>query len=182
MKKQRDDLKRPLSPIAPTADPNRRAHPNCDNQRTIHHRNTKARGQRIEKKPLEPHRIRKITASFAFIEHRFLRQGFWSSLSHHELLLYLFLVIVADRNGLSYYCYDKICSLLQICVDEYILARDLLIEKDLIAFDGSLFQVLSLPQKPRSSSPGALKTAKDMQTHDPATIGQLIANCFEEKT
>jgi hypothetical protein len=181
MQKQRDDLKRPLSPVAPTADPNTRAHPHCGNQRTIHHRNTKARGQRIEKMPLEPHRIRKISGSFAFIEHRFLRQGFWNSLSHHELLLYLFLVIVADRNGLSYYCYDKICSLLQICVDEYILARDLLIEKDLIAFDGSLFQVLSLPQNPRSSSPGALKTAKDMQTHDPATIDQIIVHSFGKK-
>jgi hypothetical protein len=182
MKKQRDDLKRQLSQPAPAADPDSRTHPNCDNQPTIYHRNTKAKAQRIEKKPLEPYRIRKITSSFAFIEHRFLRQGFWSSLSHHELLLYLFLVIVADRNGLSYYCYDKICSLLQITVDDYILARNLLIEKDLIAFDGSLFQVLSLPQKPRSSSTAVLKTAKDMQTHDPATIDQLIANCFGKKT
>ena len=180
MKKQRDDLKRSPISIPPAADPNRRAHPNCGNQRTI--RNTKPRDWRIEKKPLELHRIRKIAGSFAFIEHRFLRQGFWSSLSHHEVLLYLFLVIVADRNGLSYYCYDKICSLLQICVDEYILARDLLIEKDLIAFDGSLFQVLSLPQKPPSSSTAVLETAKDMQTHDPATIHQLLANCFGEKT
>jgi hypothetical protein len=180
MRKQHDDLKSPLSPIPPTADPDRRAHPNCGNQPTI--RNTKARGWPIEKKPLESHRIRKIAGSFAFIEHRFLRHGFWSSLGHHELLLYLFLVIVADRNGLSYYCYDKICSLLQITVDDYILARNLLIEKDLIAFDGSLFQVLSLPQKPPSSSASVLKTAKDMQTHDSATIHQLIANCFGEKT
>jgi hypothetical protein len=182
MKNQPDDHKMQLGRRTPGPDTNSGAYPNCASQRTTHHRSTKARGQRIEKKPLEPQRIRKITASFAFIEHRFLRQGFWSSLSHHELLLYLFLVIVADRNGLSYYCYDKICSLLQITVDEYILARDLLIEKDLIAFDGHLFQVLSLPQKPRSSSPATLKTAKDMQTHDPATIHQLIANCFGEKT
>ena len=101
MKKQRDDLKNQLSQPTPATDPDRRTHPNCGNQPTIHHRNTKAKAQRIEKKPLEPHRIRKIAGSFAFIEHRFLRQGFWSSLSHHELLLYLFLVIVADRNGLS---------------------------------------------------------------------------------
>lgn len=179
MKKQRDDFTRLLSLISPAADHNGLAHTHCGNQRTI--RSTKKRGWRIEKKPLEPHRIRKIEGSFAFIEHRFLRQGFWSSLCHHELLLYLFLVIVADRNGLSYYCYDKICSLLQITVDEYILARDLLIEKDLIAFDGSLFQVLSLPPKPGFSSPGTLKTAKDMQTLDPATINQIIANCFGKK-
>ena len=180
MKKQRDDFKRPLSLIPPATAPNRHGLLNGGTQRTI--KNTKARDCRIEKKPHEPHRIRKINGSFAFIEHRFLRLGFWNSLSHHELLLYLFLVIVADRNGLSYYCYDKICSLLQICVDEYILARDLLIDKDLIAFDGSLFQVLSLPQKSRSSSTAVLKTAKDMQTHDPATIDQLITHCFGGKT
>jgi hypothetical protein len=52
----------------------------------------------IEKKPLIPDRIRKITGSFAFIEHRFLRKGFWTSLTHHELLLYIFLVLAADRQ------------------------------------------------------------------------------------
>ena len=56
----------------------------------------------IKKKPLCPDRLRKITGSFAFIEHRFLRQGFFGDLNHHELLLYLFLVLVADRNGLLY--------------------------------------------------------------------------------
>jgi hypothetical protein len=128
----------------------------------------------ISKKVIYPDRVRKISGSFAFIEHRFLRAGFWSALSHHELLLYLLLVVVADRHGLSYYSYDKICTLLKVSVDDYILARDALIQKDLIAFDGSLFQVLSLPQMPCLSAPAALKSAKDMQTHDPATIDQLI--------
>jgi len=128
----------------------------------------------ITKKVISPDRIRKISGSFAFIEHRFLRAGFWTALSHHELLLYLLLVVVADRNGLSYYSYDKLCSLLKISVDDYILARDALIQKDLIAFDGSLFQVLSLPKKPYLTAAAALKTTKDMQTHDPATINQMI--------
>jgi hypothetical protein len=50
----------------------------------------------IEKKPIIPNRVRRIGGNFAFIEHRFLRGGFWTALSHHELLLYLFLVLVAD--------------------------------------------------------------------------------------
>ncbi|MFN2354252.1 MAG: hypothetical protein ABR512_06990, partial [Desulfopila sp.] len=54
----------------------------------------------------------------------------------------------ADRQGLPFYSYDKICSLLTISVDEYILARDGLINKDLLAFDGTFFQVLSLPAEP----------------------------------
>jgi len=101
---------------------------------------------KIEKKPISQHRIRKIKGSFAFIEHRFLRHGFWAMLNHHEILLYLFLVLVSDRQGLSYYSYDKICTILRISLEQYIAARNALIEKDMIAFDGTLFQVLSLPE------------------------------------
>jgi len=128
----------------------------------------------IEKKPLHSNRIRKITGSFAFIEHRFLRQGFFNCLGHSELLLYIFLILVADRNGLSYYAYDKICSILRFSVDEYILARNGLIKNDLIAFDGYFYQVLSLPDKSIDSPSRPLKNYEDMEKHDPATINNLI--------
>jgi len=132
----------------------------------------------IKKHSINPQRARRIEGSFAFIEHRFLRNGFFATLTHHELLLYVFLILVADRNGLSYYSYDKICILLRISVDEYILARDSLIKKDLIAFDGYLFQVLSLPEKPSVVSCKPLKSRKDMEKYDPAAIGQLVARSF----
>ncbi len=101
----------------------------------------------IKKKVLNPERIRRINGGFSFIPHRFLMEGFLASLNQRELLLYLFLIMASDRNGLSFYSYDNICTLLQLNLDEYIASRNGLIEKDLIAFDGTLFQVLSLPQK-----------------------------------
>ena len=76
----------------------------------------------MKTKILSLDRVRRITGSFAFIEHRFLHDGFWESLTHRELLLYLFLLLVADRNGVSYYSYDKIYSLLRISMDEYLNA------------------------------------------------------------
>jgi len=127
-----------------------------------------------KKKILIAERVRKIDGSFAFIEHRFLRKGFWEDLNHHELLLYIFLILAADRHGLSYYSYDKICILLRISVDEYILAKNALIEKDLIAFDGYLFQVLSLPEKVLSTEPAPINTKEDMERRDPATVHQII--------
>jgi hypothetical protein len=130
----------------------------------------------IAKSPLCPERVRKITGSFAFLDHRFVRDGFWTSLSHHELLLYIFLVLVADRNGLSYYSFDKICTLLALSLDEYLLARNALIKKDLIAFDGHLFQVLSLPPRPVLPPPTPLHSAQQMAQGDPATIRQIIRN------
>ena len=107
----------------------------------------------IRKKVLNPDRIRHIEGGFSFIPHRFLTDGFLASLNQKELLLYLFLSLASDRNGLSFYSYDAICCLLQLSVEEYLEARDGLIRKDLIAFDGTLFQVLNLPQQPRKSLP-----------------------------
>lgn len=132
----------------------------------------------VDRTPLACNRIRKIEGSFAWISHRFLRSGFFTSLTHHELLLYLFLVLVADRQGLSYYHYDKICSLLSLSLDEYIVARNQLIDKDLIAFDGTFFQVLSLPRTPVIQSTQLLQNREDMETSDPATIEQILSRQF----
>ncbi len=99
----------------------------------------------IKKKVLDPNRVRCIERGFSFIPHRFLTEGYLASLCQKELLLYFFLVLVSDRQGLSFYSYEAICSLLQLSTDDYIEARDGLIGKDLIAFDGTLFQVLDLP-------------------------------------
>ena len=132
----------------------------------------------IEKRVLCHERVRKIAGSFAFIEHRFLRDGFLVNLGHHELLLYVFLVLAADRFGLSFYNYDRICSLLRLSVEEYIEARNQLIGKDLIAFDATFFQVLSLPEKPACKQKTLLKTSEDMERADPATIHQIFAKTF----
>lgn len=102
----------------------------------------------MENKILNPQRIRKIQGSFAFIEHRFLRDGFLGSLTVPERLLYLFLVMAADRNGISWYSYDRICAAASITLEEYIEARNGLIRKDMIAFNGRIFQVLALPPTP----------------------------------
>ena len=129
----------------------------------------------IDKPPLIAERVRRISGSFSFIEHRFLRGGFWQSLSHEELLLYFFLILAGDRNGASFYSYDKICSLLKVHLDDYILARNGLIEKDLIAFDGHLFQVLSLPESALLQPPKRLlKTEDDMLQKDPATVHRAV--------
>ena len=102
----------------------------------------------ITKKIINSKRVRCIDGGFSFIPHRFLTDGFFQALSQRELLLYLFLVLASDRHGLSYYAYDTICSLLRFTVDDYIEARNSLLQKDMIAFDGTLFQVLDLPSKP----------------------------------
>jgi hypothetical protein len=126
----------------------------------------------IKKKILNPNRIRRIDGGFSFIPHRFLTDGFLSSLNPKELLLYFFLVLVSDRHGLSFYSYDAICSLLRLTLDDYLQARDSLIDKNLIAFDGTLFQVLELPLKPMDSAVGSSQNA-------PAATGEIIRQTFK---
>jgi hypothetical protein len=107
----------------------------------------------IKKHILNAQRIRRIDGGFSFIPHRFLTDGFLSALDPQQLLLYFFLVLAGDRYGLSFYSYDSICSLLQMSMDHYLQARDALIKKDLIDFDGTIFQVLDLPLVvPKSNS------------------------------
>lgn len=135
----------------------------------------------IQRTPIVPQRLRSIGGqSFAFLPHRFLREGFFASLAPDELRLYVLLVLAADRNGLSFYHYDSICSLLELPLESYLRARNALIEKDLIAFDGSRFQVLSLPDSPRFDNPPPLN-AKTCEDNDPATIRALVRRSLDPR-
>jgi hypothetical protein len=123
----------------------------------------------IKKKIIDKERIRRIDGGFAFIPHRFLTGGFVNDLSPDQLLLYFFLILAADRFGLSFYSYDKICTLLEMSLDQYVEARCALIKKELIAFDGTVFQVLALPEPPKKSDP-----------QQPHPLEQFAQNMFKE--
>ena len=130
--------------------------------------------------PVRPDRIRRIDRGFAAIPNRFLHGGFFASLRHIERSLYLFLVLAGDRNGVSFYGYERICSVLEVTPDEYVVARNALIDMDLLAFDGTRFQVLSLPPYPIRRPPRPL-TADDFEDEDPATIRRLIRASLDER-
>lgn len=128
----------------------------------------------ISREPIVSERVRRIDGGFAFIEHRFLHRGFFAQLSQPELVLYVLLVLAADRRGISFYGTDALCSLCQLDPDAYRVARNALIAHDLIAYDGRRFQVLSLPERPVVQPDRALVDDQDFEAHDPATIRTLI--------
>lgn len=127
------------------------------------------------RQPLIPDRVRRIAGQgFAFIPHRFLNDNFLSLLGRDELALYVFLLLAGNHHGVSFYRYDAICSTLSMHLDDYIQARNALIAKDLLAFDGSRFQVLSLPIQHAPAHPAPLTNQPDFEAHDPATIRAAI--------
>lgn len=119
--------------------------------------------------PIMPEQIRNIRHStFGWIDHNFLHHGFLQALSQHELLLYFFLILVADRNGVSFYDYQRICQYLNLELDDYIQARDGLCNRSLITQHNGVFQVLPLPKPVKtaqeSNRPPDRSSAGDAQS------------------
>lgn len=93
-------------------------------------------------KVILPRRTRQIQGSFSWIDHRFI--NLMEGLSREENLLYLWLVLVGDRQGLSFYSDEKSASRIKMTVNEIVKARTGLIRHDLIAYRDGISQVLSL--------------------------------------
>jgi len=89
----------------------------------------------------QPQKIRKIESSFAWIDHRLVRNGYLQVMTHDDMALYLFLILVADRNGVSFYRKEKICDAVSLDFSQFEIARDRLINMKLIAFKS--YSVLS---------------------------------------
>ena len=112
----------------------------------------------------QPQKVRKITGSFAWVDHRLLRNGYLSLTTHQDLALYLFLVLAADRNGVSFYRKEKICDALNLDFGQFEVARDRLIDMKLIVFEGytmlspnGYYQVLPIEAKATNPSRKAIQ-------------------------
>ena len=99
--------------------------------------------------PPRPDRQRSIRGSFSWIDHRFLREGFDQGLTRLEKLLYFVLVAVSNQDGVSFYSDARLAELLDIRFPhELKAARNELVARDLIAYEGGIYQVLDLPVRP----------------------------------
>ena len=105
----------------------------------------------VIKRVLCPEQLRHVPPQFSWIDHRLVRDRRIAGRSVEALALYLFLVTVADGQGLSYYSDAGISKLLPLEEPALARARQELIWARLIAYQKPLYQVLSLdPPVPRS--------------------------------
>ena len=99
----------------------------------------------IRKRILVAGRLRRPPATgWSWVDGRFLREDA-DYLSREAILLYLFLAAVADRHGLSFYSDHTLTCRLRLTQPVLEKARQELLERDLIAYQVPLVQVLSLP-------------------------------------
>jgi len=102
----------------------------------------------------QPKSIRRIQQSFAWIDHRLIRDGYLQVMTHEDLALYVFLVLAADCNGVSFYRKEKMCDLVALSFSQFEIARDRLMSMKLIAFEpysvitpNGFYQVLPIQGK-----------------------------------
>jgi hypothetical protein len=98
-----------------------------------------------EKRILVAQRLRRPPATgWSWVDRRFLREH-GDYLSREAVLLYFFLAAVADRHGLSFYSDATLSCRLRLTQPVLEQARQELLDRDLIAHQLPLVQVLSLP-------------------------------------
>jgi hypothetical protein len=122
----------------------------------------------VQKHPLCLDRIRKVPKQFSWIDHRLVRDRHIDRCSHQAAALYLFLVTVADAQGLSYYSDRSLSQRLSMDENGLAAARQDLIRIELVAYKHPLYQVLAL-QDGCQSPP--ITTGSSVQFH---SLGQIF--------
>jgi hypothetical protein len=130
----------------------------------------------MHKRPLSLARLRKVPKQFSWVDQRLVRERYIDQLSPQACALYLFLVTVADAQGLSYYADPSLCQRLSLTSAELHHARQALITQGLVAYQRPLSQVLALDVAPREGTPSAAPVAAD---DEPVDIKAVFARIWE---
>ena len=134
---------------------------------------------RTPKQVLRPERLRLVPEQFSWIDQALVQWGLIDRLDARSAALYLFLVTVADAQGLSYYGAVTLAKRLRLNESELVAARAQLMELDLIAYQAPLYQALSLheaaPHKPPCKPAGASTVLPPRHSNAaPVSLAQLI--------
>ncbi len=120
------------------------------------------------KRILRPDRLRQIPTSFSWVDHRLVREQCLEGKPPGVWALYLFLVTVADAQGLSYYSDAAIGRHLVMDTLQLATVRQQLVEAQLVAYQKPLYQVLALPE--RASNGATLIDSRSGQVQSVADI------------
>ncbi len=82
--------------------------------------------------------------SYSIIDHEILHGGYLHRLSHESMILYLFLVIVADRDGRSFYADTTIEDILRLDNASVNNARIELLKEGLIYYQSPYWWIKNL--------------------------------------
>lgn len=90
--------------------------------------------------------------SYSIVDHALLHNGYLRRLSHPALSLYLFLCVVGDRDGRSFYSDRSVCEILRFAIHDIAKVRAELIATGLIDYSAPYWLVKSLSQSAGADS------------------------------
>ena len=94
--------------------------------------------------------------SYSIIDHQILHGGYLHRLSHEAMILYLWLVVVGDRQGRSFYSDRSITKILRLSDSQLHHAREELIAEGLIRYRRPYWEVNNLTERrPHGRDPQA---------------------------
>ena len=134
----------------------------------------------MQKRLLVPSRVRQIPRQFSWIDQRLVRDHHMQRCDCTALALYLFLLTVADAQGLSYYADASVGRMLSLNPQAVAGARQTLIQAGLIAYQCPLYQVLALDQ-PSEPAAQIIKPPPRRNTGGLKRLREVLQQTLEER-
>jgi hypothetical protein len=128
----------------------------------------------MHKRPISLAKLRQIPQQFSWVDQRLVRERYIDQLSPEACALYLFLVTVADAQGLSFYSERSLCQRLSMTPAMLRQARQALIARALVAYQRPLYQVLALERDAMRSAAERLSPSGDEEPVDLKAVFKQI--------
>ena len=136
---------------------------------------------------LLPQRLRQVPEQFSWIDQALVQRHLIDRCDARAAALYLFLVTVADAQGLSYYGSASLMQRLHLSTEELGAARQQLIDLELLAYQAPLYQVLAIagttaaPRTASTSTTSPPPPPAAVDTGGPVSLAQLLGQLEQRR-
>jgi hypothetical protein len=121
--------------------------------------------------------------SYSIVDHQLLHGGYFHQLSHEALVLYLFLVVVGDPEGRSFYADVTLETILRFLPHQLDQARSELIQSGLIDYRSPYWWVNTIPEsvdeRSQTKNPLSQRRPGALVSSDSKRIGDLAKESLQ---
>jgi len=130
--------------------------------------------------------MRQVPPQFSWIDQALVQRHLIDRCDARAAALYLFLVTVADAQGLSYYGSATLMQRLHLSAEELSAARRQLLDLELVAYEAPLYQVLAIAATtpaPPNAPPRAAEPAPAVvgDTGGPVSLAALLGQLEQRR-
>jgi hypothetical protein len=138
------------------------------------------------KRLLRPQQMRQVPSQFSWIDQALVQRHLIDRCDARAAALYLFLVTVADAQGLSYYGSATLMQRLHLSAEELSAARRQLLDLELVAYEAPLYQVLAIAGTTPAPPTAPTRTAEPVaavvgDTGGPVSLAALLGQLEQRR-